>query len=30
MLVRERYLLAEDIERVVDVAGRKWDAFRGS
>ena len=29
-LVRERYLLAEDIEPVVAVAGQKWDAFRGS
>jgi hypothetical protein len=29
-LVRERYLLIEDIERIVEVAGRKWDAFRGS
>ena len=28
-LVRERYLLAEDIEPVVAVAGQKWDAFRG-
>ena len=27
-LVRERYLLAEDIEAVVAVAARKWDAFR--
>jgi alpha/beta hydrolase family protein len=30
MLVRDRYLLAEDIEAIVAVAGRKWDAFRGS
>jgi hypothetical protein len=29
-LVRERYLLAEDVEPVLAVAGRKWDAFRGS
>ena len=29
-LVRERYLLEEDIEPVVAVAGKKWDAFRGS
>src|SRR5688572_471098 len=29
-LVRDRYLLAEDIEPVIAVAGRKWDAFRGS
>ncbi len=29
-LVRDRYLLAEDIEPVVVVAGEKWDAFRGS
>ena len=29
-LVRDRYLLAEDIERVVAVAGQKWDAFRGN
>jgi hypothetical protein len=28
-LVRERYLLEEDIERVVAVAAQKWDAFRG-
>jgi hypothetical protein len=28
-LVRDRYLLAEDIERVAAVAGQKWDAFRG-
>ena len=28
-LVRDRYLLAEDIEPVVAVASRKWDAFRG-
>ena len=28
-LVRDRYLLAEDIERVVAVAGQKWDVFRG-
>ena len=27
-LVRDRYLLAEDVEPVVAVAGRKWDAFR--
>jgi Alpha/beta hydrolase domain len=27
-LVRERYLLAEDIEPIVVVAGEKWDAFR--
>ena len=29
-LVEQRYLLAEDIERVVSVAGQKWDAFRAS
>ena len=29
-LVRDRYLLAEDIGRVVAVAGQKWDAFRGA
>jgi hypothetical protein len=29
-LVRDRYLLAEDVEPVVAVAGRKWDAFRGA
>jgi len=29
-LVRERYLLEEDIEPVVAVAGKKWDAFRWS
>ena len=29
-LVRGRYMLAEDIEPVVAVAGRKWDAFRGT
>jgi hypothetical protein len=29
-LVRDRYLLAEDVERVVTVAGQKWDAFRGN
>jgi hypothetical protein len=28
-LVRDRNLLAEDIEPVVAVAGQKWDAFRG-
>ena len=28
-LVRDRHLLAEDVERVVEVAARKWDAFRG-
>ena len=28
-LVRGRYLLEEDIERTVAVAGEKWDAFRG-
>ena len=29
-LVRDRYLLAEDVEPVVAVAGQKWDAFRGT
>ena len=29
-LVRDRCLLAEDIEPVVAMASRKWDAFRGS
>ena len=29
-LVRDRYLLAEDVEPIVAVAGRKWDAFRGT
>jgi hypothetical protein len=29
-LVQDRYLLAEDVERVVAVAGQKWDAFRGT
>jgi hypothetical protein len=29
-LVRDRYLLAEDIEAIVAVAERKWDAFPGS
>ena len=29
-LVRDRYLLAEDIEGIVEVADRKWAAFRGS
>jgi len=29
-LVEQRYLLAEDIERVVAVAGQKWDAFRAN
>jgi hypothetical protein len=29
-LVRDRYLLEEDIESAVVVAGRKWDAFRGN
>jgi hypothetical protein len=28
-LVRDRYLLAEDVEGVIEVAARKWDAFRG-
>jgi len=28
-LVRERYLLEEDVERIVAVGGDKWDAFRG-
>lgn len=28
-LVRERYLLEEDIEPVIAVAAQKWDAFRG-
>ena len=27
-LVRSRYLLAEDVEGVVVVAARKWQAFR--
>jgi hypothetical protein len=29
-LVRDRYLLEEDIEPAVAVAGKKWDAFRGT
>jgi hypothetical protein len=29
-LVRDRYLLEEDIERVLAVAAQKWDAFRGT
>jgi hypothetical protein len=29
-LVRDRYLLAEDIQPVVAVAAQKWDAFRGT
>jgi len=29
-LVTRRHLLAEDVDRVVAVAGQKWDAFRGS
>ena len=29
-LVRSRYLLDEDVEGIVEVAGRKWDAFRGA
>lgn len=29
-LVRDRYLLAEDIEPIVVVAAEKWDAFRGT
>ena len=28
-LVRDRHLLAEDVGGVVEVAARKWDAFRG-
>ena len=28
-LVTQRYMLQEDIERVVGVASAKWDAFRG-
>jgi hypothetical protein len=28
-LVTQRYLLEEDIERVLKVAAEKWDAFRG-
>ena len=29
-LVAQRYMLAEDIDRVVAVANQKWDAFRGA
>ena len=29
-LVTQRYLLEEDVERVVEVAGKKWEAFRGA
>ena len=29
-LVTDRYLLEEDVERCVAVAGQKWDAFRGA
>src|SRR5690606_4635554 len=29
-LVAQRYLLEEDVERCVKVAGDKWDAFRGA
>ena len=28
-LVSQRYMLAEDIERVLAVADQKWEAFRG-
>jgi hypothetical protein len=27
-LVEQRYLLAEDVERIVQVAAEKWEAFR--
>jgi hypothetical protein len=29
-LVTQRYMLEEDVERCVKVAGEKWDAFRGA
>jgi hypothetical protein len=29
-LVAERYMLAEDVDRVVTIAGEKWDAFMGA